>query len=92
MVWIMPRALARQLNIRSEFARERAAFIAAETGLTVTEVVEEALRAFQPASGRKPPGDLISKGGILVKPGRGRRITQEQANALMEEDRAERGL
>ena len=86
----MPRAHAPQLNIRSRFARERASRIAAETGFTVTEVVEEALRAYQPPPVKPPPGDLTRKGPILVKPG-GRPVTLEEVNAIIDEDRSSRG-
>jgi hypothetical protein len=85
----MPRATSPQLNIRSRFARERASSLAAQTGLTVTQVVEEALRAFQPAVAKAPPGRLVRKDGVLVKPAGGQRVTLDEANAALEESRSE---
>jgi hypothetical protein len=85
----MPRAASPQLNIRSRFARDRASSLAAQTGLTVTQVVEEALRAFQPAVAKAPPGRLVRKNGVLVKPAGGQRVTLEEANAALEESRSD---
>ena len=79
-----------QLNIRSRFARERVALIAARTGMTATQVVEEAWRSYQPAALADVPTRLVRKGGILVKPAGGRRVSLDQANAALEADRAER--
>lgn len=87
----MARTESQQLNIRSRFARERAAVLAHETGMTTTQVVEEALRAYVP-----PPPDpasprLIRKGPILVLSSQGRRVvTLEEANAMLEATRTER--
>jgi len=78
----------KQLNVRSRFARERAASLARETGMTMTEVVEEALRAYHPAGKAKPAGRLVRKGKLLVMPSRGgKKITNEQVNALINEMR-----
>lgn len=88
----MARTESQQLNIRSRFARERAAVLAHETGMTTTQVVEEALRAYVPPPHRPeslPPG-LIRKGPLLVMRGDGRRITLEEANAALEAVRTER--
>ena len=89
----MARVEPSQLNIRSTFAKERATLIAAKTGLTVTRVIEEALRAYQPPSRESPPpGGLVRKNGVLVKPSEGRRITLDEANTALEEDRSARPL
>lgn len=88
----MPRA-APQLNIRSEFAKQRAVALARETGLTTTQIVEDALRAYRPTSPRgeaAPPG-LIRKGRLLVFPAEGRpTVTTEQTLAAIDADREER--
>ena len=44
----MARTGSDRLVIRSKFARDRAMQIARETGMTVTQVVEEALRQYVP--------------------------------------------
>lgn len=84
-----------QLNIRSSFARERATELARRTGMSTTQVVEEALRAYSPplhnGEGPLPPG-LIRKGNLLVFASTGRTITVEEVNAAIDEDRNSRGL
>ena len=77
-----------QLNVRSPYARERAALLARATGMTTTQVVEEALRAFSPPIAA-PPGKLVRRGALLVRPG-GKRVTLEAANAALEASRGER--
>ena len=78
-----------QLNVRSRFARERAAAIARATGMTVTQVIEEALRAYQPAGTAPPPGRLVRKGKLLVMPARrGRAISAEETQRMIDEDRS----
>ena len=86
----MSQPASTQLNIRSRFARERAAALAAQSGLTVTQVVEEALRSFHPPVDRPPPGPLVRKGALLVKPSSDQRVTLEEANAALDDDRVER--
>lgn len=85
----MAEADPKQLNVRSRFARERAADIARATGMTMTQVVEEALRAYSPVREADPPGRLVRKGKLLVMPkrGKGRVVTNEQVNALIDEMR-----
>lgn len=87
----MTRLEATQLNIRSRFARERAAMLARKTGMTTTQVVEEALRAYLPPSVGGVNARLVRKGGILVKPAEGKHISLEDANAALDEARLERG-
>lgn len=79
-----------QLNIRSRFARDRAAGLARETGMTVTQIIEEALRAYQPAQ-KAARGGLVRKGPILVRPGDGRMISASETDSLIDEVRNERG-
>ncbi len=84
---------APQLNIRSARARERAQALARRTGLTTTQVVEQALDAFEPSAAPEgdealPPG-MIRKGALLVFTG-GPTITNEQVIASINADREER--
>ena len=87
----MSQPASTQLNIRSRFARERAAALAAQSGLTVTQVVEEALRSFHPPVDRPPPVPLVRKGSLLVKPAGEGRVSLEDANAALDDVRGERG-
>jgi hypothetical protein len=80
----MPPARSNQLNVRSRFARERATDIARGTGMTVTEVVEEALRAYQPSGAGAAPDGLVRKGPILVKPAGGARVSAAEADSTIE--------
>ena len=86
----MARINHKQLNVRSSFAHERATRLAQDTGLTTTQVVEEALRAYTPPPRESPPG-MVWEGPILVMSGEGRRmITIEEANAAIDDARQER--
>jgi len=86
----MERARSTQLNIRSQFARERANTLARETGMSTTQVVEEALRAFHPPSSKPTPDGMVWKGRLLVKKATGRTITLEDTLAAIEAAREER--
>lgn len=77
-----------QLNIRSSYARQRAAALARATGMTATQVVEEALRAYTPPLAN-PPGALVRRGPLLVRPG-DERISLAAANAALDATRADR--
>ncbi len=79
-----------QFNVRSEYARARAHELARLTGMTATQVVEEALRGFVPPGATPEPAGLVRRGPILVKPAKGTRISQDQADAALSEVR-ERG-
>ena len=81
----------RQLNIRSAFARERAAGLARITGMSLTRVVEEALRAYQPVQKVPTQGNLVMKGSILVKPKSGRMVSAADVELLLEDVRSEHG-
>lgn len=72
-----------QFNVRSAFARERAHELAKQTGMTATQIVEEALRAYSPPESA-PAGRLVRRGKILVLPKGERTITLEEANAALE--------
>ena len=87
----MARSDTAQLNIRSRFARERAAELARRTGMTTTQVVEEALRAFSPPGAPLPETpDLVRKGPLLVLVG-GDSVTPAEVQAAIDQDRESRG-
>lgn len=73
-----------QLNVRSRFARDRAAAIARETGMTTTQVVEEALRAYVPPMPDSPTPNLMRRGKLLVHRPTGSTITLDELNAEIE--------
>lgn len=79
---------ASQLNVRSAYAKDRAAMLARTTGMTTTQVVEEALRAYTPPL-PMAPGSLTRRGTLLVRPG-GARVTLEAANAALDAAREDR--
>ncbi len=76
----MARKATAQFNIRSHFVRERVQQLANQTGMTATQIVEEALRAYVPPLPDPPPG-LKRVGPILVLVGTGRTVTFEEAEA-----------
>jgi hypothetical protein len=78
----------KQLNVRSRFARTRASQLAKATGMSVTQVVEDALRAYQPARQLARPAGLIEKAGLLVKPKGRFDVTQLQVETELEKIRA----
>lgn len=89
----MPRQDNAQLNIRSAFARARVAEIAAATGMTATQVVEDALRGYvppaAPEAGEPVPEGMIRKGRLLVlapRPGQ-KMITHKQVNRAINAQR-----
>lgn len=84
----MPRRNAAQLNIRSDFVRARVDEIAEATGMTATEIVEDALRGYVPPAEAAVPCGMIRKGPILVIASDGRpKVTLEEANAALEASR-----
>ncbi len=87
----MARSATRQLNIRSDFAHDRAIELARQTGMTSKQIVEEALRAYTPPGRKAAPEGMVWKGRILVRPATGRTITLEESLAAIEEVRNERG-
>jgi len=70
----MPRAQSAQFNIRSAFVRKRVHELAKLTGMTATQVVEDALRGYVPPGQPVPVGRLVRKGPLLVIPAHGRKI------------------
>jgi hypothetical protein len=81
----MPRRNIPQLNIRSAFVRERVRDVSRRTGMTATEVVEDALRGYIPAFEQQAVGTLIRCGPILIRPARRRRkITLAEAEAALD--------
>lgn len=83
-----PKQSTPQLSVRSGFARARAANLAKVTGMTITQVVEDALRAYQPASRAVRPGTLIEKRGVLVKPKRDAELTHLQVETELDSIRS----
>ncbi len=83
----MRRADAVQFNVRSRFAKTRAQELARLTGMTATQVVEEALRAFVPPASTAVVGQLVQRGPLLVLPAEGHAIRREEANAALTEVR-----
>ena len=77
-----------QFNVRSAFAR-RAHELGRLTGMTATQVVEDALRAYVPPAAIREVGALVRRGPILVRPASGRTISLEQANAALDASRDE---
>ncbi len=86
----MSRSERTQFNIRSAYARQRAHELARQTGMTASEVVEEALRAYVPGTESSAVGRLVRRGRILVLPASGRRITAKQAEEALNATRDER--
>lgn len=80
----MPRADNAQLSIRSAYARNRAREIARRTGMTTTEVLEDALRGYVPPAASEPVDGLVRRGRVLAKPARGRHVTQDEADQALE--------
>ncbi len=80
----MPRADNAQLNIRSAYARNRTREIARRTGMTTTEIVEDALRGYVPPVASEPVAGLVQRGPVLVKPAQGRHVTQDEADQALE--------
>lgn len=74
---------APQLNIRSSFARKRATELAATMGVTTTEVVEEALRAFRPPL-RDTSGGTRRGGWLRTLSNGGHPITIEDVAGVIE--------
>lgn len=79
----MARTETAQINIRSTFVRDRVSALARRTGMTATQIVEEALRAYAPPVVDPLHGRLIRKGPLLVMTG-GKRVTRTESNAAIE--------
>jgi hypothetical protein len=79
----MARADHVQFNVRSAFARARAHELARLTGMTATQVVEDALRGYVPPAASAPTNGLVKRGRILVKPAKGKAIRSKDADAAL---------
>ncbi len=80
---IMARTETAQINIRSTFVRNRVSALVQRTGMTATQIVEEALRAYVPPVVDAPHGRLVRKGPLLVMTG-GKRVTRAETDAVIE--------
>jgi len=83
----MSRAEQIQLNVRSAFARARAQELARLTGMTATQVVEDALRGYVPPGTASKVGKLVKRGPLLVRPAGGTKVSLEEANAALDSAR-----
>ncbi len=79
----MSRTAQVQFNVRSAFARTRAHELAKLTGMTATQVVEDALRGYVPPGATMTAGRLVQRGPILVRPSEGEKITLVEADAAL---------
>ncbi len=80
----MSRDEQKQPKIGSAFARKRARETAKQTGMTATEVIEDAFRGYVPAVAAAPVGRLVRRGAVPVRPADGRTITLREADAALE--------
>ena len=79
----MTRTAHVQFNVRSAFARTRAHELAKLTGMTATQVVEDALRGYVPPGAAMTAGRLVQRGPILVRPSEGEKISFGEADAAL---------
>ncbi len=84
----MARAVRDQFNIRSAYARRRAHEIAHQTGMTASQVVEEALRAYAPSTPGQI-GGLVRKGKLLVLPATGPTVSAKEVEQALDALREE---
>ena len=75
---------AEQFNVRSAFARKRAHELAKLTGMTATQIVEDALRGYVPPTQGAKVGKLVRRGPVLVRPAAGAAVSLEDANAALD--------
>jgi hypothetical protein len=80
----MSRVQHTQFNVRSAFARKRAHELAKLTGMTATQVVEDALRGYAPSAKKTKVPGMIQRGPILVLPARKSKIKLGEANAALD--------
>ena len=86
----MGRRSTAQLNIRSAIVRDRVAQLVAETGKTMTQVVEDAVTAYRPTPPVEEvlPEGMVRRGRLLVFKGHGGpKITLEDTNRAIEAGR-----
>lgn len=75
-----------QLNVRSAFARNRVQAIAKLTGMTASEVIEDALRGYVPPGIPANTGKLVRRGALLIRPSGGK-VSLESANEALDRTR-----
>lgn len=81
----MASAEPKPLAQRAAFVRGRVRELAATTGMTKMQVLEEAVRAFNPIAPAETGGRLIRKGRFLLTSSYdGQPVTLEQTNAAIE--------
>jgi hypothetical protein len=73
-----------QLNVRSTFARQRVQTLSRLTGMTASEVVEDALRGYVPPGVLTNTGRLIRCGALLVRPVTGKTVSLGSANKALD--------
>lgn len=83
----MARAENIQLNVRSGYARDRVHALAKITGMTASQLVEDALRGYVPPGISANTGKLQRRGPLLVRPATGKLVTLEQANEAVQQNR-----
>lgn len=88
----MARKSTAQVNIRSEFVKQRVGELSRQTGKTATQLVEDAVRAYKPsppADDDEVPAGMVRKGKFLVFKGTGdgRVITLDDTNRAILADR-----
>jgi len=83
----MARADSIQLNVRSAFARDRVHALTRLTGMTASEVIEDALRGYVPPGVPANTGKLVRRGVLLVHPATGKSISLEEANDALDRSR-----
>jgi hypothetical protein len=85
--FVMARVDNVQLNVRSAFARDRVHALSKLTGMTASEVIEDALRGYVPPGLPANTGKLVRRGALLVRPSTGKRISLEEANEALDRSR-----
>jgi len=73
-----------QFNIRSAFARERARELARRTGMTATQIVEDALRGYVPPGAVADIAGLVRRDAILVMPAGSVKISTAEAQGALD--------
>jgi hypothetical protein len=86
----MPRANNTQLTIHSAFALAKAREIAEATGMSVTEVLEDALRSYMPSASRAVAARLVRRGPVWVVQVGGASVGLDDANFALEAERETR--
>lgn len=80
--------VASELTICSPYACDQVSALAPATGMTTTQVVEEALHSYSPPVA-SPTGNLVRRGALWVRPGTSK-VALESTNAALDASRGER--